>query len=99
VGAVAGVQRHGEDLRRAGRQRPCGLGETARADVAHDRPAGDLAEGADHVVARQARHLGDVVEADVLQQVALDEPDRSLDGIHAGSYETPVLCPAASGRA
>src|SRR5579871_5119196 len=82
VGAVIRVQRNNENIWRAGRKRPRRLGQTARPHITHDGKAGRGGKGANHVKARHAGHAGNFVQRQVAGQMAFDEPERFLGGIH-----------------
>ena len=92
VRAVAGVERHRENVGRAAGQRACRLGQAPAADVAHDRGSRGVAE-AHQLEARHAGDLGDVVQPDVFGKVALDEPQGLVDGVHGAG-----IGPAADAR-
>ena len=54
VRPVARLERHRQDVGRAGRERLGGLGQAAAAHIAHRRMSGHRAEGPRHVEARDA---------------------------------------------
>jgi hypothetical protein len=82
VRAVAGVQRHRQDVASAGGQLAGRLGQSAAADRAHHRPAGGHAEQPAQMEPRHAGGLGDRVERDLRPELVLDEPNRPLDRRH-----------------
>jgi hypothetical protein len=91
VRPVAPIERDGENVRGAGRERTRRLAETPRADILHDRAARRLAEGATEMEARDADRRRDFFEIDLSGEVALDIPERVADGVHGCFIIPPLL--------
>ncbi len=82
VRTIAGIESHGQDIRRPGRKPPGRLGQAAAAQIADDRAAGRRAENPHELVARDARELCDRLQRNILGELALDEPERLADRVH-----------------
>ena len=101
VRAVIRIQRDLEDVGRAARERARRLGEAAGAHIAHHRKPGRGGERPHHVEARDAGDGRDLVERQRLGEMAFDEPERLLGGIHGSrlSFEARPSCTLCGARA
>jgi len=82
VRAVAGIERDGENVRRAVAKLPSRFAQAPRAHVAHERVAGDRVERAGQVIRGNAALRRDRLERNRFAQVAFDEPERFLHRVH-----------------
>src|SRR6202158_6580537 len=82
VRAIVRVQRKGEDIGRAAGERPRRLAETSRTHVAHDRQPRRSGERPHHVETRDSTDASDLIEGQLVSEMAFDEPERLLGRIH-----------------
>src|SRR6202008_4623939 len=78
---LAAVRRTAGELAR-------GFREASRPHIAHHRKAGRSGKRAHHVIARDTGNGGDLVKRQRLAQMAFDEPERLLRGIHGSTLLT-----------
>src|SRR5947207_1318839 len=85
VRAVIRIQRQSEDVGGAAGERPRRLAEAPRTHVAHDRQPRRGGERPHHVETRDSCDASDLVEGQLVGEMAFDKPERLLGRIH-GSW-------------
>jgi hypothetical protein len=95
VRPIARIERHGQDIGGAGRERFRRFAQAAPAHIAHHRMLGCRAERAREMVARHAADGRDRLERHLARKVAFDKPQRLADRIHASLTIAKPVCPIA----